>query len=61
MKAGPASRRRARPAACGAPATRLPAGLALAAHLAGVAAGMAAIVALATLLIGVVRAMAAVT
>ncbi|WP_205782883.1 hypothetical protein [Burkholderia sp. Ac-20344] len=50
--AGVAARSRAGPAdgASGAASTRLPAGLVIAAHLAGMAAGIVAIAALATLL-----------
>lgn len=61
--AGVVSRSRARQAARGrshgragdAPSMRLPAGLAIAAHLAGVAAGMAAIAVMTTLLALMVR------
>ncbi|MBN3749083.1 hypothetical protein G3N96_27175 [Burkholderia sp. Se-20373] len=50
--AGAAFRSRARPAGedCGPAFARLPAGLVIAAHLAGLAAGIAAIAALATML-----------
>ncbi|WP_165765523.1 hypothetical protein [Burkholderia puraquae] len=52
MMAGVASRSRAGPVggARGTASTRLPAGLVITAHLAGVAAGIVAIAALATLL-----------
>ncbi|MEB4660005.1 hypothetical protein OXV55_11355 [Burkholderia contaminans] len=52
MMAGGAFRSRAGPAggACGPASARLPAGLVVAAHLAGMAAGIATIAALATLL-----------
>ncbi|CAB3969142.1 hypothetical protein BCO9919_03612 [Burkholderia cenocepacia] len=50
--AGAALRSRAGPAGgvCGTASARLPAGLVIAAHLAGMAAGIAAIAALATVL-----------